>query len=509
RLCAQGGNYGAGIGAGSNWKPGSITIAGGTVEARSGASGQGNGAGIGGGNGGTFGLILLTGGKVFAYGGAESSDRAAAGIGGGVGGWYYGVVGRIEISGGTVYASGGRISDALFAADIGEGLFWSANADINAAVVITGGSVVPAHFDSEKERFTQGLCTVTNMAHDATGRVVHAVTVALGTPGVPVAVDGLPDGYGTNDIYSDDSGTICLWLPDGTYAFTAGGSAWTATIDGADSIAQPVSTDTGVLVDGTDAGDGSGNGWTYDPATSTLAFNASGTYNVSGTGPVRLSAADGVAVTLAPVTNLTLSGASPILTGPGTFAIAGGTFALDGDTAAPLAVTGGSLHLGGTATPPVSNATEAVYCVAITNLAPDAPVAFSGLPAWYGTDSIVADAHGNVFLWLPAGDWSGIVPSTSSRRGDDPSTHVFSANGYEYTVAFEDDAATVASVRELPLENLEILDATLSPDGTSLVLTVVAAPATWTHGFADTLSVLQITDLSSTNSTSFSDSTLI
>ena len=58
---------------------------------------------------------------------------------------------------------------------------------------------------------------------------------------------------------------------------------------------------------------------------------------------------------------------------------------------------------------PTNAAGETVYSVAVSNLAPNAPVSFSGLPAGYGTDSIVADTHGNVYLWLPDGDWSGIV----------------------------------------------------------------------------------------------------
>ena len=121
----------------------------------------------------------------------------------------------------------------------------------------------------------------------------------------------------------------------------------------------------------------------------------------------------------------------------GDVAISGGTILLREYTSAPipnsigrgrsstgsdgsLTITGGSLgELGSFGTraldlsllgsAPTNAAGETLSSVAITNLAPNAPVAFNGLPAYYGTDGIVADANGNIFLWLPDGDWSGIV----------------------------------------------------------------------------------------------------
>ena len=141
--------------------------------------------------------------------------------------------GLVEISGGTVYACGGRQDADVFASDIGDGLTYSQSYDNNVPVVITGGNVVLAHFDSEKERFTQSKCTVTNMAHDASGNVLHAVVVPLGTPDATAELSGL-DGYGTRDLYADANGDVYLWLPDGDYSFTVNGRGCTATVDGAD-----------------------------------------------------------------------------------------------------------------------------------------------------------------------------------------------------------------------------------------------------------------------------------
>ena len=121
----------------------------------------------------------------------------------------------------------------------------------------------------------------------------------------------------------------------------------------------------------------------------------------------------------------------------GDVAISGGTILLREYTSAPipnsiggghyssgnsgtLTITGGSLgEIGSSGTraldlsllgsAPTNAAGEALSCVAITNQIPGGAVVFKGLPAYYGTDGIVADANGNIFLWLPAGDWSGIV----------------------------------------------------------------------------------------------------
>ncbi|MBR2838405.1 MAG: hypothetical protein IKE55_06470 [Kiritimatiellae bacterium] len=239
KYACGGGGAGAGIGGNNGdmiWS-GSITIAGGTVEAHSSPNDDlGEAAGISAGRGGKCGPVRITGGRVYAYSGTKYS-YASAGIGGSLGMDHDGSDGVIEISGGTVYACGGYQDEGIFAADIGDGLTYSTAYANNKAVVITGGNVVLAHFDSEKARFTQSRCAVTNVAHDASGRVVHAVVVPLGTPDAAVELAG-PAGYGTRDVYADADGDVYLWLPDGDYEFTIGGARWTATVDGADTAAE-------------------------------------------------------------------------------------------------------------------------------------------------------------------------------------------------------------------------------------------------------------------------------
>ena len=248
KLVAIGGDSGAGIGTdnGDNDTSGAITIAGGIVEAHSGPTDDEgySAAAIGAGRGGKAGPIRITGGRVYAYAGAKYG-YAAAGIGGSLAMARDGAHGGIEISGGTVYACGGYQDETIFAADIGDGLTYSTTYGINNGVVITGGNVVLAHFDSEKARFTQSRCMVTNLAHDAASRVLHAVVVPLRTPDAAVTLDvAVASGasyescpYGTRDLYADANGDVYLWLPDGDYRFEANGRGYTATVDGADTVA--------------------------------------------------------------------------------------------------------------------------------------------------------------------------------------------------------------------------------------------------------------------------------
>ena len=58
----------------------------------------------------------------------------------------------------------------------------------------------------------------------------------------------------------------------------------------------------------------------------------------------------------------------------------------------------------------------------------------------------------------------------------------------------------------LSLESLDIVSTTLTPDAATLTLTVTATPATWTHGFLDTLSLRQTADLVSGDLTTLSTS---
>ena len=53
-----------------------------------------------------------------------------------------------------------------------------------------------------------------------------------------VVKDDAAFGYGTNDLFTDASGNLRLWLPNGEYGFVVAGAHWTATVaDGATTAA--------------------------------------------------------------------------------------------------------------------------------------------------------------------------------------------------------------------------------------------------------------------------------
>ena len=91
-------------------------------------------------------------------------------------------------------------------------------------------------------------------------------------------------------------------------------------------------------------------------------------------------------------TVLATGGADAPDIGPGDGGAAGGT----------VTILGGSLRpTGGVIEPAPSNGVEAVRCVIVDGLAPGAAVELANLPDGYGTDGVVADANGRVYLWLP------------------------------------------------------------------------------------------------------------
>jgi hypothetical protein len=98
---------------------------------------------------------------------------------------------------------------------------------------------MPAHFDNAEERFTQSMELEENQPRDAAGRVLHAVVVPLGTPdaAASLVLPASAGSYGTRDVYADANGDVYLWLPDGDYRFEANGRGYTATVDGADTVA--------------------------------------------------------------------------------------------------------------------------------------------------------------------------------------------------------------------------------------------------------------------------------
>ena len=127
-LTAQGGEYGAGIGGGSDENGNNIIITGGTIIATASMSYY-SGAGIGGGYYAAGSNITISGGTVTATGGQN---------GAGIGGGKYKDGSNITISGGTVTATGGQ-----YGAGIGGG-----SRETGSDITISGGTVTA----------TGGLC---------------------------------------------------------------------------------------------------------------------------------------------------------------------------------------------------------------------------------------------------------------------------------------------------------------------------------------------------------------
>lgn len=178
-LYAQGGSQGAGIGGDSvsNTNSGAITITGGEVI----STGGSQAAGIGGAFGGTAGTITISGGTVIATGGT-----GGAGIGGGDSG--IGSPGN----GGTVYISGGSVK----------------------ATGTSGGE------DIGKGRDGTVSGTLTN---GPGGSPLYLTTVTLDGVGPGTAVHSLTTGstYGTEDMQTDTSGNLYLYLPESTHTTAA------------------------------------------------------------------------------------------------------------------------------------------------------------------------------------------------------------------------------------------------------------------------------------------------
>ena len=260
-VTAYGGEDGAGIGGGRTGRGGTVEIDGGTTV----ATGGENGAGIGGGWNGSGNSISVKGGEVTAQGGSQasaigpgdsrtaffptgdtisisggivrvnsgSSDAAAVGCS------RYGSCGKISISGGTVLFPGNQ------QCHIGDG-----RQSRPESVTITGGSIA-----AERKR-------IYPLPTDGS-KVLWRVTVDTGTANKMIEVSGL-GGYGVKDISSDDAGKIYLWLPNGEYAFSAGGENYFAIVADADTVAARELPPLGLRVNGEDIAQRKGDGWFYD-----------------------------------------------------------------------------------------------------------------------------------------------------------------------------------------------------------------------------------------------------
>ena len=157
-----------------------------------------------------------------------------------------------------------------------------------------------------------------------------------------------------------------------------------------------------------------------------------------------------------------------------------------------VTITGGSVHAAyAGVTPAPSNGTAAVSCVIVSNLAANAAVAFDGLPTYYGTSGIYADAAGKVYLWLPEGDWEGVTPHLlgASLHASSGTSHAFAANGYRYTVTIPAGGGEAVATQGAPLEleGFRINDFAIE-DG-MLTINVSVKPDTWLYGFFDRVAI--------------------
>ncbi|MDR1101261.1 MAG: hypothetical protein LBL34_02770, partial [Clostridiales bacterium] len=219
-ISATGGESGAGIGGGVNGSSGSITINGGAVT----AVGGDYGAGIGGGEYAGGDEITINGGTITATG-----SMGGAGIGGGSGDDGYG--GTINISGGTITAIGNA-----YAAAIGGGYGHLKT----GTVTIDGGSVKVNNFSGPQPKNSELASVYLNTLtlddpSAANARVTKLTTAAVvGSASAGPASSIMAGEYGTNGVYTDESGILYAWLPDSAAAeeeltVKAGGKTYTST----------------------------------------------------------------------------------------------------------------------------------------------------------------------------------------------------------------------------------------------------------------------------------------
>ena len=230
-LTAQGGEFGAGIGGGSDENGNNIIITGGTIIATASMSYY-SGAGIGGGYYAAGSNITISGGTVTATGGQN---------GAGIGGGYSKEGNNITISGGTVTATGGQ-----YGAGIGGG-----SRETGSDITISGGTVTA----------TGGLCGAgIGGGGDYYESDVRGVGSNITINGGEVTATGGDFGAG---IGGGDRGTASnITISGGT--ITATGGMYGAGIGGGDY--------------------GEGNDITISGGTVTATSIAAGDYEVTGAG---------------------------------------------------------------------------------------------------------------------------------------------------------------------------------------------------------------------------------
>lgn len=243
---------GAAIGGGSYGVPASIHISGGTVEATS--TGNLCGAAIGGGSKcAAGGIVEISGGRVTAtstgrgaaIGGSDYGATPAIHISGGTvtatnsGGTSYGEIAGAAIGGGARCAEGGSIeisggvvnANAIKATAIGGGDGYTNTASICPAIIINGGTVTANKIGNGDissggslaitggtiSTASGGKPTINVAANNGSGKSVYYTKVDVneiyGTSATVTSASITDYTYGFNDVKTDGSGILHLFLP--------------------------------------------------------------------------------------------------------------------------------------------------------------------------------------------------------------------------------------------------------------------------------------------------------
>ena len=246
------------------------------------ATGSAGCAGIGGAWSSECGTVEICGGRITARGGPS-----AAGIGGGSNG----AGGTVKIRGGTVSVYAGERNYFGPGEPMAIGSGQGSSGD--GTLVITGGSV----------KYGSGAVPTNGVSQS-----VYCVTVEIKDKeikGKRAEIKGL-ENYGLNDIYPID-GKAYLWLPNGSYTFTAGDQTYVATVNGAATTATEIPVVPYLRWNGTEmVPDGVVNPTVISNSTTEIGSEAGAWYVVTGAvtttdlkvnGTAHLILADGATLT--------------------------------------------------------------------------------------------------------------------------------------------------------------------------------------------------------------------
>ena len=345
-------------------------------------------------------------------------------------GWYYDTTTHyVEVTGGGAYVLSGTNTSGqvMFSIDsdaevtlsnlclrcttADECCFWATN-DVNVTLFLAGTNTLDASGSGDAyAEMGEGLCiengtrlTITNAPGFADA---DAVLIARGSYNRAAIAVGRNGTEGTRPYFEIAGGTVRANWFDAPARWSAGIGASYKT--GKNGEADIVISGGFVFARG-------GHG---DPGIGAADYESAGAPDISITGGyVEAEGGEGAAA---------IGGG---LNGKyGTVTVTGGTVRARGGNNAPdmiaggstrgggaFRITGGSVVLGrGTVAPAPSNGTDRVWCVTVTNLTPNATATVTGLGD-YGTNDVVADGDGKIYLWLPNGERTFDVKSGGTTR---------------------------------------------------------------------------------------------